>query len=160
VVDASLPGFPEPALVRLVVIEDLKQLKARYFRFMDTKDWTSLRGVFTDDATMDIDGFVTQGGDAIVAFMSGVLANVTTVHHGHMPEITVVEHDHATGIWPMYDYVQFPAESPDAPAQGLKGYGHYHDDYRKQHGTWRIARTHLVRLRVDPLPGGLPGQPT
>jgi len=30
-------------------IEAIKQLKARYFRTMDTKDWKAMRQVFTDD---------------------------------------------------------------------------------------------------------------
>jgi hypothetical protein len=34
-------------------VEAIKQLKARYFRTMDTKDWAAMRGVFTDDVVMD-----------------------------------------------------------------------------------------------------------
>ena len=147
----------DEAVARLVAVEEIKQLKARYFRLMDTKDWKAMREVFTDDARMDIDGYVTDGGDAIIAFMSGVLAQVRTVHHGHMPEITVAGPDRATGIWAMYDYVEFPGDA--AAPQGLKGYGHYHEEYRIQDGAWRIASTRLGRLRVDPLPGGLPQTP-
>lgn len=146
------------ALARLLDLEAIKQLKARYFRHMDAKDWKGYREVFTDDARMDVDGYVTDGGDEIAAFVSGVLTSVRTVHHGHMPEITFVDEDHARGIWAMYDYVEFPYEDDAAP-QGLKGYGHYHEEYRRQNGEWRIASTRLVRLRVDPLPGGLPQQP-
>ena len=35
---------------RLLAIEEIKQLKARYFRFLDTKDWAGLTTVFTPDA--------------------------------------------------------------------------------------------------------------
>ncbi|MDT5245538.1 MAG: hypothetical protein QOD36_2914, partial [Mycobacterium sp.] len=31
---------------RLLEIEAIKQLKARYCRFLDTKDWQAWRGVF------------------------------------------------------------------------------------------------------------------
>ncbi|MBK6739384.1 MAG: nuclear transport factor 2 family protein [Haliea sp.] len=34
-------------------IEAIKQLKARYFRTMDTKDWPAMRQVFCDDVVMD-----------------------------------------------------------------------------------------------------------
>ena len=34
-------------------IEAIKQLKARYCRTMDTKDWPGMRQVFTDDVEMD-----------------------------------------------------------------------------------------------------------
>ena len=33
----------------LVHVENIKQLKARYFRFVDSKQWDALRDVFTDD---------------------------------------------------------------------------------------------------------------
>ena len=31
-------------------IEEIRCLKARYFRFLDTKDWPRWRGIFSDDA--------------------------------------------------------------------------------------------------------------
>ena len=42
-------------------IEAIKQLKARYFRMMDTKDWDGLAAVFTGDVEID----VTGEGDAL-----------------------------------------------------------------------------------------------
>ena len=33
-------------------IESIKQLKARYFRFMDTKQWDEWQWVFTEDARL------------------------------------------------------------------------------------------------------------
>ena len=35
-------------------IETIKQLKARYFRLMDTKDWDGLAEVFTADVVIDV----------------------------------------------------------------------------------------------------------
>ena len=34
-------------------IEAIKQLKARYCRFLDTKDWAAWRGIFADDFLSD-----------------------------------------------------------------------------------------------------------
>ena len=71
-------------------IEAIKQLKARYFRTMDTKDWAGMRQVFTDDVVMDTTdsgGGVVNGADAFVAFLQETLAGAVTVHHGHMPEV-------------------------------------------------------------------------
>lgn len=42
------------ATAKLWAIEQIKQLKARYFRSMDTKDWATLEGVFALDAVMDM----------------------------------------------------------------------------------------------------------
>jgi uncharacterized protein (TIGR02246 family) len=147
-------GSPDDAVQRLLDIEEIKQLKARYFRFLDTQDWDGLAEVFTADAVMDADGFVEHGRDEILAFLPEVLRGVVTTHHGHMPEITVTGSDTATGVWAMFDYLTFPG---GPPPKGLRGYGHYHEEYVREPDGWRIRRLTLTRLRVDPLEGGLPG---
>lgn len=127
-------------------IEAIKQLKARYFRTMDTKDWRSMRLVFTDDAvidTVDSGGPVISGADAFMAYLEPTLTGVVTVHHGHMPEIDITSEVSATGIWAMEDLLQFP------DGTSMRGYGHYHETYRKEGGAWRIASSKLTRLRVD-----------
>lgn len=127
-------------------IEAIKQLKARYFRTMDTKDWRSMRLVFTDDAvidTVDSGGPVISGADAFMAYLEPTLTGVVTVHHGHMPEIDITSEVSATGIWAMEDLLQFP------DGTSMRGYGHYHETYRKEDGAWRIASSKLTRLRVD-----------
>jgi uncharacterized protein (TIGR02246 family) len=133
-------------------LEEIRRLKARYFRHLDRKEWVELAQVFTADAHMDADGFTSTGRDEIVAFLRRVLADTRTVHHGHMPEIDL-DGDTARGIWAMEDYVEFGAHDPP---KGLRGYGHYEEEYRREDGTWRIANLRLVRLRVDLLEGGLP----
>jgi uncharacterized protein (TIGR02246 family) len=137
-------------LQELLDIEAIKQLKARYFRCMDTKDWDGFRNVFTADAVLEAEGRHREGGDNIAAFISKLLADVATVHHGHMPEITITGPDTATGIWAMFDYVEFPKH----PEASFRGYGHYIEEYVREDGDWRIRRLILTRLRVDPLEGG------
>lgn len=139
----------------LAEVEAIKRLKARYFRTLDTKDWAAWRSVFTDDVEVRTDITVARpgepaetlhhpaGGDAFVAHISAYLAEHSTVHHGHMPEIQIVSPTEATGIWSMEDIV----EDPDGRI--LRGYGHYHERYRKEDNTWRIASLYLTRLRID-----------
>jgi ketosteroid isomerase-like protein len=127
-------------------IETIKQLKARYFRTMDTKDWAGMRQVFTDDVVVDTSeagGNVVQGGDEFMTFLQGVIGDVVTVHHGHMPEIELTSPTTATGIWSMEDMLRWPDGSE------LHGYGHYHETYEKTGGSWRIKSTKLTRLRLD-----------
>jgi uncharacterized protein (TIGR02246 family) len=127
-------------------VEAIKQLKARYFRTMDTKDWPGMRAVFTDDVVMDTSesgGGVITGADEFIAFLSETLADVVTVHHGHMPEIDITSPTTATGIWSMEDMLRWPN------GMELHGYGHYHETYTKTDGGWRIASTKLTRLRSD-----------
>jgi uncharacterized protein (TIGR02246 family) len=138
-------------LQRLIDIEDIKRLKARYFRALDHKDWDEFGKVFASDAHLEVpEGNVSEHGRAaVVASVSGVLAGVRTVHHGHMPEIEVTGADTARGIWAMFDYVEFPAA--DGHRVGLQGYGHYTEEYVREDGEWRIKRLHLSRLRIDQL---------
>lgn len=153
---AETTSGPMTAADELREIEQIKKLKARYFRCMDTKDWAGFRDVFADDAVMDMrgemrdgttegEGLVT-GADAIAAFVRGAVDTVTTVHHGHMPEIELTSPSEASGIWAMEDMLRWPE---GAPLTSLHGYGHYHETYRKTTHGWRIASTRLSRLRVD-----------
>lgn len=143
---------------RLEAIEEIKQLKGRYFYYLDSKNWDEWRKVFTDDAVMDVSGqfpdapdketFVYRGGDTIVASVSPAVALMVTAHHGHMPLITIEDSDRATGVWAMEDNLIMP--------DGLRmlGYGHYHEKYRREGGAWKIAKTRLSRLKVLIVPAG------
>ena len=74
----------------LVEIETIKQLKARYCRYLDTKDWAAWRTIFADDFLSDTSqagGKVIEGADEFVAFTRKSLRNQATVHQVHAPEI-------------------------------------------------------------------------
>lgn len=136
-------------LERLIAVDAIGRLKARYFRCMDTKDWAGFAGVFAPDAVMDMQeeaGATIEGNEAIAAFVSGSVAEVVTVHHGHMAEITVTSPTEATGIWAMEDVLQWP---PGSAMVSMHGFGHYHERYVKLDGGWRIAHLRLSRLRRD-----------
>ena len=64
---------------------------------MDTKDWDGLAAVFTDDVEIDMTGEgggVTRSVAEYMPFLREHIEDVTTVHHGHMPEITITSrHD-------------------------------------------------------------------
>jgi SnoaL-like domain len=150
------------AVQRLEAIEEIKQLKARYFRCLDTKDWDGFAEVFTDNARMDMSGEVkggtddgvTSGNHDIAAFVRRMVGDVTTVHHGHTPEIDVTSPTTANGVWAMEDKLRWP---DGAPLATMHGYGHYHDRYEQVDGRWRISSTTLTRLRVDFVHGERPG---
>ena len=127
-------------------IEAIKQLKARYFRMMDTKDWDGMREVFADDVlidTTDSGGRVVAGADEFMAGLREILEDVLTVHHGHMPEIELTSATTATGVWSMEDMLRWPNGSE------LHGFGHYHETYEKIDGHWQIKKMTLTRLRTD-----------
>ena len=126
--------------------EAIRQLKARYFRCMDTKDWAGMRQVFADDVRMEVEdegGVIHEGADDFMVFLSGVLDGVITTHHGHMPEITITSPTTASAIWAMEDMLRWPDGTE------MHGYGHYHETYTKVGDDWKIQSSHLTRLRVD-----------
>ncbi len=144
-------------LTKLLAIEEIKQVKARYFRTMDTKDWDGYAEVFAPDAVMDMrsegsrdgvarDEMVTTGNRAIAEFVKAAIDTVTTVHHGHMPEVTFTSDMTADVIWAMEDKLRWPEGSPIST---LHGYGHYHETYRLVDGAWKIQTLRLTRLRID-----------
>lgn len=146
---------------KLLAIEEIKQLKARYFRLMDQKDWAAIPAVFAEDVICDFGDAMRDpidpapahtsvapplvGRDTVVRFMQTGLAAARSVHHGHMAEITVESDDRASGIFAMFDRLRFS----EGPLRALDGYGHYFETYRKIDRQWRIATLKLVRLQVE-----------
>jgi ketosteroid isomerase-like protein len=138
---------------RLEIVEAVRVLKARYFRYIDQKQWDRFLDLFTEDVEIDVTADMeaigidrarglTQGRDQFARRVARILEGVATVHHGHTPEIEVVDPTHARGTWAMYDRLEFP----DGRVQ--TGAGHYDEEYRLVDGTWRIARMTLTRLYV------------
>lgn len=130
-------------------IEAIKQLKARYFRFMDEKRWDEWGQVFTQDATLDTSedakDAIVSGRDEIQAFVSTSVADLITVHQGHMPEIELTSERTAKGIWAMEDYLELASDG----SFQIHGRGHYREEYEKgDDGAWRIKSLKLTRLWV------------
>ncbi|HKY89851.1 MAG TPA: nuclear transport factor 2 family protein [Nevskiaceae bacterium] len=135
-------------LERLADIEALKQLKARYCRLLDAKDWTAWRALFTDDFVSDTTasgGRRVEGGDAFVDFVRAMLGapQRVTVHQVHAPEIEILSPTTARGIWALEDVVRL------VTGLTMRGYGHYHETYAKRDGAWRFQASTLTRLRAD-----------
>lgn len=132
-------------------LEAIRCLKARYCRFLDTKDVDAWRAVFTPDVEVTLDMAVSTGGadprtapvirgvDTFVATVFTSVAGAATMHHCHTPEITFATDQTATGIWAMEDHLVYP------DGRELRGAGHYHETYEKRGGIWRIKTLHLTR---------------
>ena len=102
----------------LLDIEAIKQLKARYFRYIDTKQWDDLKALFTADARWNVDGgsghYEWDDPDEFIAHLVERLGGAgVSVHQGHMPEIELIDAANASGIWAMFDYVDIPTSPRD-----------------------------------------------
>ncbi len=122
------------------------ELKARYCRFLDTKQWDAWAALFTEDFVLDTSeaggGAPIEGRDAVVAMVRGAIETVRTAHQIHTPEIAI-DGDSATAIWAMQDRLVFHDRN------GMAGYGHYTERYAKHDGTWLIASSKLARWLID-----------
>lgn len=139
---------------KLDAIEQIKILKARYFRFVDTRQWDALRALFIPDASFDARGSGMGEVADLDAFMAGCvngLADCVSVHHGHCPEIELTSATTAKGIWSMEDLLYY-ADEAARPVRSVHGMGHYHETYEKRDGEWKIASWNLTRLRVNTVP--------
>ena len=148
----------ENALATLLAIEEIKRLKARYFRFMDTGDWDAFGLLFTQDAHFDVRGALEEKPDlstlgetirgraAIVDYVRSGISVLTSAHYGHMPEIEILSEDSATGIWALDDILRPPAGGPFTL---FRGHGHYHERYSHIDGRWHIADLRITRLMVE-----------
>jgi SnoaL-like domain len=145
----------------LLSLELIAQLKARYCRYIDTKQWDRLAEVFTADCKFEGLGSAPAGAD-VATFVKGVstrLGPTISVHHVHQPEIVLTGATTARGIWAMEDFVEWQdgGTVKEAPgAKGFRGYGHYEEDYRKEGAEWKISFLRLTRLRIDPVPADAP----
>ena len=133
----------EAAVERLVAIEDIKQLKARYFRLMDQKNWDGFEKCFTPDVVFDLreaifardqvtkevqksgdilvrpekiidKEWLQQGASNVRNWEETILTSVVTVHQGHMPEIELTSSTTARGYWTLEHLLRFPRKNANA----------------------------------------------
>lgn len=151
----------EANLARLTAIEEIRQLKGRYFRLLDGRDFQAMADVFCHDAQFDCtDGLrtmnaqgqlegpvgpVVEGRDNIMSWISESFADRTSLHHGHNHEVTIVSENEACGIVSMEDRIR----TPDRRRVVIEAAGHYRERYRLEDGQWRIAYARLTRVFAD-----------
>lgn len=133
-------------LQQLSDFEDIRTLKHRYFRGIDTADMTLLSGLFTDDITVDYrsDGYRVQlqGRENMLEFLaSSFHSDALAMHHGHMPDIQLTGDTTATGIWYLEDiFIDLSIQNY------CLGTAIYKDRYRKVGDTWKIEHTEYDRV--------------
>ncbi|MDG2004446.1 MAG: nuclear transport factor 2 family protein [Novosphingobium sp.] len=138
-------------LERLEAIEEIRALKARYYRLMDTKQWEELKSVFASDMkVVTPEGKVyTEGGDTYAAALRNSLENAVSCHQNLGGEIEIGGPDNASAIWAMQDVIEWEEAHPNMGWKSILGRGHYHETYCKEGGAWCIATLMLTRLRLD-----------
>lgn len=146
---------------RVSAIEEIRQLKARYFRGVDTCDGDLVKGILAEDCVLNYMGCCTDPATRkdFIPAMNAILRGrdswisdgmsrfgIVSVHQGHNFEIEFTSDSSAWGIWSMTDRLFFP---PGGEFSLMTGYGHYHETYEKIGDAWKIETTHITRIRVE-----------
>jgi hypothetical protein len=133
----AAPDFPDWLAIA--------NLKARYCRLLDCKDWAGFANLFTDGLVLDATasgGPRFEGRDAAITGVRASIEAAKTAHQVHSPEIEI-DGDGAGAIWAMQDRLVWP------DGRTLTGYGHYHERYVRVDGVWKIAASRLTRLHIE-----------
>jgi hypothetical protein len=147
---------------RLLDLEELKKLKARYFRLMDAKEWDEFRDLLTEDLEMNFafpdeqfypkgaertpEGWARTDRDGLLAWLVAASDGFTMVHHAHMPDIELTGPDTATGTWSMTDFTRWDASGDPT---WYRSYGGHVEDYVRTDAGWKIRRTVFHRHDFD-----------
>jgi hypothetical protein len=146
---------------QLKAIEEIRQVKSRYFRGVDTADSELVRGILAEDCVLDYMGCCTDpttGRDYFPAMnivmhgsagwsSTGLRAmGIVSVHHSHNGEISVTSDTTASAIWSMTDRLFMP-EGKDYAV--MTGYGYYYETYEKVAGVWKMKTLRIQRIRVE-----------
>ena len=126
-------------------VEDIKQLKGKYFRCLDSKLWDELAECFTEDATTSYtDGkYSLSGVEAIIGFLKKSLGpdTVLSMHQGHQPEIDITSDTTAKGTWTSEAGLIITDRNVSTREVNI-----YYDEYVKIGGQWKIKHTGYRRL--------------
>lgn len=121
---------------------EIGDLKSRYLRCLDEKDWHGLHQVLHPDAGLDHPQIGSHvGACAVVEAVRARIGVRVTIHHGHNEEIELTGRDTAVGRWALHSVSFDPRHGPGA---ATIGYGTYRDEFRRTENGWRI---HAVLLR-------------
>lgn len=140
-------------LERLLAIEDIKQVKAKYFYGLDHHDWDMWRDeVWAPNGRLEVPeaDMVLEPLDRVIEWVAASTGDQISVHHGHMPIIEFESDSSANVVWAMEDRLYRTAECPLADGSTyLHGFGHYRETYVRIDPGWRIQSSRLTRLRIE-----------
>ncbi|WP_026918840.1 nuclear transport factor 2 family protein [Gordonia shandongensis] len=123
-------------------IREIEELKYRYLRAVDTRDWTALADTLTEDVVTDygtsLGGRTLSftGRDAVIDYLSTAMSGTLIIEHRVDHPILRIDGDSATGSW----YLQDRVLVPDHDVM-IVGAAFFRDEYRRTDGGWRISAT-------------------
>ena len=153
----------EPAvsdIERLIAINEIREVMARYARHADQKDFEALARLFTSDGsftTNQVDGAVwmqIKGRDAIARTIAQSVGTAQVIHHLFSYQTEILSPTSARSVVSMADmFIRPEGEALPSDAglafRTMEGYGHYHGDFVKVGEAWFIKTLVQTRLKMD-----------
>ena len=140
----------DPDVQRLLDIEAIKALKARYCWYCDDPEqYHRFPELFTEDAVFveePIDHLV--GRDAIAEWNEEYARTCVWSRHYAVTPLIAVDGDIATGRW---QALLLSVQRIDGAEQMLWASGTYTEEYRRVDGEWLFSRVHRRRPLDDQL---------
>lgn len=132
----------------------IRAAKAKYCRFLDTKNWRGFEALFANEAKISI--FDVEG-NALVSFRGGAefsesaqhyLTGARSIHQVHNEEFSFESSFAASVIWSMEDYIVYPDARRGEPSS-IHGYGHYLEGWEERGEGWKISSIELRRTILE-----------
>jgi len=138
---------------RLKALEEIRLLKARRDRAADSKDWALYESLHAPDhrsTNGDYPAWTTAA--EMIANVSRIMANLTTMHHSHTPEITFESAQRAHGIWAMKGLSLWKQGAED---HWFLAFGHYFETYERRDAVWLFTSRRLTYHHTMRSPGAV-----
>lgn len=131
--------------------ERLKDLKARYVKYVDRGRWDLLAGLYTEDTVFDIrtkeaenNGEAPiQGIQEVISFIQVAIGAGKCLHLVYAPEFRFKSENLAEVEWGL-EYMA--GQVTGGKFEGIHGYGHSLDVYQNINGIWRVKSVKLIRM--------------
>jgi hypothetical protein len=132
----------------LFAIEQIKQLKHRYWRVCDSKDPQGFRDCFIrSGAKLDYGALGSYDDVEPIARIFEEVALqklddggwvILEMHHGYMPEISIISETQAQGTWSLQHRRLDRSAGTDTTTVGV-----YSDRYEIEDGQWKISASSI-----------------
>lgn len=137
----------ETQIQKLNDIEEIKSLKGKYFRCLDSKLWDELETTLSPNIVTSYSNgkLVFNGPKEVTNYFKSVMpSEQLTLHMGHTPEITIDSETVATGRWYLQDHLIYTGGKYEG--LDVQGGAFYVDKYEKVDGKWYILETGYTRI--------------
>ncbi len=129
---------------RLSDIEEIRQLRYKYWRCIHKSQWDDLMDCYTDDAKVDFGYGLQMEGKTVLAdfYKESMTSTFSLVDpQGHNPEIEIQSSTTANGFWQL-DNTMVEAQTGKSVRVGAS----YNEEYVKRNGEWKIFFQKVIHI--------------